>query len=377
MLWPFAPRDVCTEALEFRSDVLRPRAAEQRIRLANGPRTTYQHDYTMTPPQHELAASLLRAAAPGPYQVPVWPEWQRGSIASGADTVAIDTTAARYAVGGQAVLWQDWNAAEVLTIDTVGPGALGFTTPASRSYVNAVIAPVCTAYCPQGLSLDRRAETAFSARMDWDSDDVLDLADDASLPTLYRGDPLLLAARIGAESFADRLLREVATVDNGIAARAYDPLLTSARRTVGVAWLTEGAAALWLLRRQLHTLRGRVRAFWAPSWNNGLRLAANASGGAGSLSIQYAGLSLAPAAGDLFVKRQDGSTLALQYTNAVAAGATETLTLAAPLPGALNVADIACFSRLLRVRLDADRVELAHRAPRQCRVIAPVIEVPL
>lgn len=376
MLWPFIPRDSLIEALDFRSDVLRARSAEQRIRLANGPRRNLAHDYILTPQQHELALSLLFAAAPGPYDVPDWMEWQRGSIAQGADTITVDTTAARYAVGGRAVLWQDWQTAEVLTIDSLTDTSLTFTTPASRTYTQAVIAPVSTAYAPQGLELSRRAETAFAARMEWDSDDVLDLADDTTLPDTYQGDPLVLAARVGANSFSDRLLREVEIVDNGIAARAYDSTLSTARRTMGVAWITQGAAELWLLRRQLHTLRGRVRAFWAPAWNNGLRLAANASGGAGTISVQYAGLSLAPAAGDLFIKRRDGSTLALRYTAAVQAGANETLTLSGTLPSALNVADIVHFGRLLRVRLDADRVELAHSAPRFCRVIAPVIEVP-
>ena len=377
MLWPFAPRDAMTETLAWKTDVLRPYATEQRIRLSNAPRRTISHDYLFTPAQAELAANIARGELPGPFELPEWQEFSRFSAASGAGSVAVDTTAGRYAVGGKALLWQDWNACESLTISGVSDTTLSFAGTTSRAYGNAVIAPIGTGYLPSGLLTNPRAQTAYAAQAEWECFDVLDLGDDGSLIDSYQGEPLIAAARVGADSFRDRLLREVDAIDNEIARPVYDTARAQAFRSTGVAWITTAAAERWALRVQLHTLKGRSRAFWAPTWNNGIRLAADAVMGATTITVVYAGLSLGSGTGDLFVKRADGSTLALRYTAAVSGGSTETLTLSTGLPSALAVASIQTFCRLLRVRLDSDRVELVHRAPRITSALVPAIEVPL
>lgn len=378
-LFPFSPVDAFVESNEWRTDVLRAFSDEQRIRLIDRPRRVIKQRLLLGAAQVDRAVSLLRAGLPGPFDVPEWQECQRMSIALGADTVTgIDTTTASFAVGKKAVLWTSDSLAEVLTIDAIDPTSITFTAGASRTYTNGVIAPCSDGWAPEGMSITRDASNYWRAGIDWEVFDSADLSDEGAIAATYQGDPLITTGDlVASRSFNDSLIRVISRVDNGLAAAAYDPTLAASQRAMALCFLTTTGAELWDLRVLLHTLRGRSRAFWAPSYNNGLVLDANASSGAGSIVIRSAGLSIAPATGDLFIRRRNGSTLTLRYTNATSGGVTETLTLSGTLPSALNVADVEMFCRLYRVRFDSDQFDLEHRAPRECSVIAPVIEVPL
>ncbi len=379
-LFPFSPPDAFTEVNDWRTDVLRAYSTEQRITLTERPRRTLKHRLLPQAGQADRAISLLRAGLPGPFDVPEWQECQRMSIASGATVVTgIDTTTASFRAAKKAMLWQSDLLCEVLTIDAVAPTGLTFTSAASRTYTNGVIAPCSVGWAPEGMSISRDASSAWSAGIDWDVFDSADLSDEASITATYRSDPLIATADlIGSRSFNDVTIRGVDRIDNGLALPAYDTRLATPQRAMAASFITTTDVELWTLRVLLHTLRGRSRAFWAPSYNNGLTLNANASSGAGSIVIKYAGLSTGTTTGDLFVRRRNGTTLTLRYTSATSGGGgtTETLTLSGTLPSALAVADVEMFCRMHRVRFDSDSIDLNHRAPRECSVLVPVIEVP-
>lgn len=365
------------ESLQWRTDVIRAYSAEQRIRLTNRPRRSFSHSYQLTPRQVEIATRLLRNGAPGPFDLPEWQETSRVDVTGGSGTVLVDTTVASYEVGGKAVIWADSERNQVLTIESLTSDSVTFAAPVSASYTRARIAPVCTAYAPDGMSLSRNVQPIHAAGIEWQTFDGEDLADTAGIPT-YRGDLLLTAAaRVGSSDLSERLARDVEVIDNGVSRPFFDPIVSAAVQTMGAAWVTTTAADRWALRTLMHALKGRQRAFWLPSQNYGLTLAANASGGATTITVRAVGLNDGNDTGDLIVKRKDGSVVTMRYTSAATSGENEVLTLSAPLASTINISDIHTFCRLQRVRLDADRVEFSHNAPRITKLVVPVIEVPI
>lgn len=375
-LWPYQPLDGMLEGVAWRTDVIRSRAGEQRIRLTDIPRRTFSHTYRFTARQYERARSQLRAELPGAFWLPDWSEWQRASVASGAVSLAVDTTAAQYVVGGRVVIWQDDETAEIRTISSVSPANLGVDA-VQGNYSNALVMPAFEACAPQGLQLGHEAGPSKAASMEWTVYGGADWSDDGD-PLVYRGDPVLQAcAQVGAEALPESVTREVFQLDNGIARPFFDDMLDDPIQTLGAAWVTSRGAGTWALRRWFHYLKGRQRAFWLPAWNRGVELVADVVLGDLTLQIRDIGFASAYGAGDLFIRLRNGLVYALQVTSAVDGGSTETLTLASPAPAAFGVDEVEVACLMFRVRLAADRVEFSHNAGFGARVVVPCVEVPL
>ena len=238
--------------------------------------------------------------------------------------------------------------------------------------------PVVDAYAPDGLTVSRNVNNFRDGQISWRVADGFNTGSvsDLTWPT-YEGDPLFIdCVRLGSGSFEDRTTRDVFIIDADVGKPAYDTARDFAERTTTLSWVMSGQADLWTLRSQLEAIAGRWRAFWAPVSNMAIRLTSTATAGAGTITIQDAGLHLG-GAGDLFFRRKDDTTLAIRYTSSSPSGVNEIITLAAPLPENIVPSTLKTSCRLLRVRLASDSVSIEHEAPRIATVIAPCIEVPL
>ena len=133
------------------------------------------------------------------------------------------------------------------------------------------------------------------------------------------------------------------------------------------------------MRRKLAALRGRQKAFWLPSFNNALALAAPVAGGAVSIVVREIGLQIAYAddALDIFMRLNDGTTIARQVTTITPGAGVETLGLASAMPRAVTQADVASFSTLHRMRLAQDRIEWLHRPAVGPKVVVAAQEAPV
>lgn len=364
------------DAIEFRTDVLRARAAEQRIRLADIPRRFVNANYRFTALSYERARSQMRERAPGPIWLPEWPEGVRMPVAAGQTVLPLDTGIAQYAVGGSVAIVSSV-AAEVCEIEDIDSDGLTLATGPVNSYANALVAPAFQAWAPAGLSAQLDAQKRPLAGVEWLIFAGPDLAEGYTPEQTYRGDPLLTqCAEVGSGAINENTVREVETVDTGIGVMFFDDTFASAVQTLGAAWMLRKGAPIMALRRWFYYLRGSQRAFWLPCWNRGVRLVGDVSGGAGSIVIQSIGFAAAYGAGDLFFRMADGTVHTLQVASAVDNGVTETLTLVGTAP-AIVAAQVRTGCLMFRVRLAADRIEFAHMAGFGARVQVPCVEVPL
>lgn len=380
-LWPFCPREEFTEALTWRSDVLQTYSAEQRIRLSNAPRQTLGYSHALTHRQYERAQLLMRNAAASSWDLPMWAERQRVSVAAGAASITVDTTASDYRAGAKALLWASDEDCELVTIDTVSAGSLALDGVTVGAYSSALICPVRTAYCHGGLDASRSPGPIVEIQTEWSVYDGKDLAD-SGIYGSYRSHPLVTdCPRVGAGAIDEALSVPSMVVDNGISPPRVTAARSLADRSLGMGWMPTTLAELWELRCWLHSIRGRQKGWWLPTYTNGITLAASIAPADTTLTIRAIGLDGAAETGDLMILTAAGARHCLRYTSVATAGANEVLTLSAAAGITLTPTAVERICPLRFVRLAQDRVEFAHRHLGRDRQITTVMvraeEVPV
>lgn len=370
MIWPFCPRVPMLEGISFRTDVLRAFSTEQRIRLTDIPRRSFDHNYVLDGRELELARNLIRATQPGPLEVPDW-AFAREVTADQGDTVlTFDNTYPE--LTGAAVIVQDAYTAEVVQIASGDETGVTLTAPLAFDYPNGIIAPLLSCDALDGLSIGRRPGPTVQGSATFTAYAGTDLADDL-LPT-YEGDPIIVQCN-RISDLAETTQRAFDSVDNGIARPFNDSTLSEATQTSGFAWEPSSRLERWEARQTVYALKGRQKAFWLPLMNRGIQLAASAPMGAGSITIRYVAYSIGWDVGHLFAKYADGSWMAFEVTASTPSTETESLTLAVPLAQSLNDAQIICV--LVRMRQASDRLEWLHRGNAPPRIVFAAQEVPV
>lgn len=377
MIWPFCPLDPMIEGLEFRTNQLRAYSTDQRIRLTDIPRRTFNHSYRWTGQQYELARAMLRGQLPNPIDVPDWSAFHTVDVSAGATFILFDNSNPAIAVTDSAVLIQDHDQYEELDIVASNETSLTLGTPITANYARAVLAPLIECDAAQGLDATRSIQPIREAQIEWRAYSGTDIGDDGDAPT-HRSLPVLVeCSRLGDGTIPAGLVHPYDVVDNGLARPFYDVTQEQPVQLFGAAWQPESRAATYALRQWFHYLKGRQKAFWVPDMNRGLTLTANISSASDEITIRNIGFTDGYGSGDLFLKTTGGTVYTLQVLSSVDNGATETLTLSANAPANITLAQIDKFSLMFCVVLAADRIEWLHRAGLQPKVVVPVEEVPV
>lgn len=382
MIWPFAPLTPMVEGLQFYTDRLRAFSTDQRIRLTDIPRRTFNHTYRWSGRQYEIARAILRDQLPGPLMVPDWAAFSRVSASSGATSLTFDNTNPAIADTDLAVIIRrdsSGDTEQYEELDISGSSAAGLTlgTGLTADYTNAIVAPLIECDASEGLSATRTVLPVREAQIEWTGYDGEDIADDGGAP-VYRTHPVLTeCSRLGDGTIPAGLIHPYDSVDNGIARPYHDTVQEQSIQQFGAAWQPQSRAEAYALRQWFHYLKGRQRAFWVPDMNRGLTLAANIGSGAATISIRNIGFAAGYGSGDLFIKTVAGAVYTIQVASSVAAGVNETLTLTLPAPAAITVAQIDKLCLMFCVVLAADRIEWLHRGVGPPRVVVPVEEVPV
>jgi len=378
-LWPFAPADVFTESLQWRSDVFPAYSTEQRARLLSAPRQTLHFPHRFTHRAYERAKLLVKAVGSGSWYAGLWHERQRVTVSAGAGTVNVTTTASEYRTGGKAILWQSDELCEVVTIDSKSGSALTLSGVTTNAYTNGVCMPCVEAYAPDGLEASHSPEPIIEGQMEFTSYSSVDLG--SSGYSSYRSHPLVTDATvIGAASITENIVQPVDQVDNGLATPFLDATLDRLNRSLGLAWLADTLAELWTIRTFLHSRYGMQKGFWVPDWTQGISLAANISAAHTTITIVAIGLNSVAEAGDILIKSAAGVMTPLQYTSVAPSGANEVLTLSGAAGINLTTAQVGSICLLRFCRFAQDRIELEHMNSGDgiiSRVVAMADEVPV
>lgn len=377
-LWPFVPAEEMVESLEWSSDVIRGKSAEQRIALRIGPRQSLDFRHALRPAQMARARALAFGVGVGEFGVPVWAEHTRlSSVAAGASAIVFDTTATDYRAGGYAVLWASDTACEVVSVDTVTAGGLTLAAPVQASYTAPVIMPLRVGRSPQGVKLSRAAASETQASISFDVTESADLGADPGYPQ-YRGHAVMTDASAIAEPLDEQTFREAEAIDNEVGIPALLPTFRAPMQRCMMRWQAFTRTELWNLRRWLHSRRGKQRGFWLPTWAPDFEVMAPIASNATQITVRAIGYPAHYGERHVMLRTAAGATYYRRVlSGAAGAPGLEILTIDAALGAAVSPAQVDRLSLLHFVRFAADRVEIRHQAGVGAFVAMPCEEVAL
>lgn len=377
-LWPFPAAQEITEVLEWRTDVLQARGAEQRIALRARPREIVTFQHRLDARGLARAAERVRAGFAGEWRVPLWQMAVQPDtdLAQGAAEIIVDTSTSDFRAGAALGIAVDGGEAAMLAIASVQPDRLVLAEPLAAQLPNPVVAatritlaPIRQAVLTSALEISRRRQSDGVITATFLLRDAPELPAPA-LPS-YLGrpvqtDPSLIRAPITAT-----LRRAVEYVDNGYGPVMVEPLRDIFERGEAITLKAQGAAERWALRRWLWSLRGRQASFWLPSWGRELQLRTAMT--SGSTLMRMAPVAgLAAYVGRAIMLEMPTGLRFRTITAAVAEGADHRLTLSSSLGEPVAISTKVHFLTL--ARSDADRIEIRHGAVAS-EITLPVVEV--
>lgn len=370
-LWPFPAQPPITEVLEWSTDVLVTEAAEQRIALRTTPRSTLTLSHLLDAPCLAEAAELGRAGPFDDWTLPLWQLARPATAPVGAAdlTVFVDTTDGAFDGSAQAVVAADGGWAHLVEIAAVLPDRLELAAPAGVSLSHAIVAPVGSAFLARPVEIDRRRQGLGTVTASF----TLRYSDGGAAVSpypLHQGLDVLTDPAVLRQPLAETLGQTVEAIDNGFGPIVLEPVLTHVQRRSTVTLIDRGTARL-IRRRWLLSLRGRQRAFWLPTWGRELVLQAAVTSGATSIVVAPLADPSVWIGRHLMIDHPTGPVFR-EINAAVWDALGIRLTIAAP---GKSVALGTPIHLLMKVRSDADRIELTH-GPNRTELALPLIETP-
>jgi hypothetical protein len=380
-LWPFPAAQEITEVLEWRTDVLRARAGEQRLALRSLPREIVTFRHRLDARGMARAAELARAGFAGDWRLPLWhmavqPDTD---LAQGMIEIPLDTTVSDFRAPGFVAIAVDGREAVLASIAAIEADRIVLAEPLgtqlptpSVAAPRIAVAPVREAILASAIEITRRRQSDGMVTATFLLRDVHDQTAPA-LPS-YLGRPVQIDPSLIRSPLSASFRRAVEYVDNGFGPVVVEPLRDVFERGETITLKAQGPAARSALRRWLWSLRGRQASFWLPTWGHELQLRAAMTSGSTLMRVA----PIAPVAplvsyvGRQIMLEMPGALRFRTITAAVQDGSDHRLTISSNLGEAVSVATKVHF--LTSVRSDADRIEIQHGAV-ACEVTLPVVEI--
>lgn len=368
-LFPFRPNGAVLERLEWQTDVLEAdNGTEQRRRVREYPRRTFEFDVLLEGQARRTAENLLYGKQASELYLPVWMDAEPLSAAvSATDVIVPAVTATRdYTADNLVALIKDTDNLdnELGAVEVVGGSTLTLYAGLSASWPagSTLIAPIRTVTLPDSMSMGRFTGDASYGRYRFACIDFTDYA--LASETSYRNYPVLEQRPNWTEDIAQDYTRKPRRSDSGRGVPVTTdywggPVLLQSHR-----WLCDGRAQIDTLRKFLFARAGRLSAFWQPSWAQDLVLAATIGASDTTIDVQHCGYTahIAQAIGrrDIRIETRAGTVYYRRISASAEISATvERLTISSELGSSVTADDIAVISFMRLARLDTDAVELA------------------
>lgn len=373
---PFRPLQDCNESLEWKTNVIRAKAKEQRIALRDAPRQSIEYEYMFEDRQVSLSRAIYYGWANRQFGVPVWFEMEFvGSIAAGTTILTVDTSNVEYRVNYPAMIWVNDEEFEVLIVTAVNVGSIEFFVGPVNTYDNAYICPVRYGRAPSGISYKRSSNHLIKARTTFDIDRNADIGSSISLPT-HSGLDVLTDVMYDFGAGDERVERNVTVIDNGLGIPVSDANYTLTDQTFSLGFVCFDRDELIRVRKWLHARKGKAKAFWLPTKTNDLIPISNISAGALAIDVRSIKYSLYYTTRAIQIVLNNGNRYFFNVLGGVTIGDVDTLSLQSAIPVSMNIQDIDYINFMYKVRLDTDRVEVKHGEAGYVTIRIPVREVP-
>ncbi len=377
VVWPFMPQIKHREALEWLTDVIPSFNNEQRLALRAAPRQAFTHEFQLDTYQFSRAKAIATQWAHRVYGIPVWAELTRvGPLAQGITEILVDTTVADYRSDDIIIIWQDDVKNSAVEIGAVLPDRVQLKLPLDRSYLDAYVAPLRFARTPSGVQFRRSSRDITIASTEFQVTANKDLGGSIGLPQ-YRGKDVLTDRTVLVGDLNERISRSIDQMDNGSGPVSVDIKNSWVDSAKSITFDLLDRQERWRARRWLHSLRGKQKAFWLPTWNPDFILLEDVGPTAAALTVRPVGYPLYYGVKDIMIQLKNGT----QVFSRVPSGATdpngnEILSLEAPVGVSFTVQEVEFICFLSHVRLNSDRIDIRHDYAGRAVTSIPVVETP-
>jgi hypothetical protein len=377
VIWPFPPQSEMIEELNWVTDVIRSKTAEQRLALRSAPRRVFQLSHLLTDLRYSHAVALIRDAqgADG-FLVPDWGQSTLlGSVAAGA-SVSVSADLSGVDFGDAAILWQSVDSFEAVTLTTDSSGTTIDTV--TGTYTAARLLPLWPADAPEGLSNSRGTARYNQVSIAMELSDNRDLS--ATPAVAYRSlDVLDDCPVIASGDLSEGAAWEVTGFSNPVGLPAYLRQRSTPDITYSMRWHFFTRSEHYALRQWLHYRRGRQKAFWMSSRGQDLEAAASISGTT-VLVYAFPGLTGLGRTDPFDIEIKTASTKYYRRVSAITGGAPvdgrATISMTIDSSATVTLSAITRISFLRCTRLNEDRVEFLHQAAGGVAVQVALIEIP-
>lgn len=273
--FPYMFGNNTTETILFKTDVLNSyNGTEQRVRVRNSPRHTFNINMALPPGEVSLSDSLMWGWGGRVFALPMWQE-ARGltaptSIASA--TISVDTEFANFVVGELIIIYtdpRDFDLLEIVSFTTteIVVGA----TPSKVYPAGTLLAPIKNARItqpPQRSSSGAFVKLAINFSVL--NNDTLPTSPD---PIQYKGLDVYLEEPLTQSGFVvDSYVNRTDVLDYGSGAVDFSTPWTYIRPTRTFNLLFDDAEDTWNHRLWLHRRAGKLVPFWMPTFEDNLKV---------------------------------------------------------------------------------------------------------
>ncbi len=159
-IWPYPVRQPIKEVLEWRTDVLRSRAAEQRVALRPVPREIITYTHVLDAAGLARATELGRSGMTDSWLVPLWSMTSRPGVELLASDLVIpmDTSLGDYRGPGHAIVAMDGDEAVLVEIASVFPDRLELASPVGVTVPKALVTPARIGQLTAPVEISRRRQ---------------------------------------------------------------------------------------------------------------------------------------------------------------------------------------------------------------------------
>lgn len=365
--WLYRPDGGVLERLEWLTDVMQSfDGSEQRVRVRGVPRRYFEFASTLSDRDRRAAENLLYSWQGKVWAIPVWMDAEplSAGVSSGATSIPAVTATRDYYVGGLVGIMSDAYTYEIVEIDEVQANALVLAQALQSDWAagTTLVFPMRAARMPEDMRLSRFTGATAYGRFRFQCVDDSDYT--AATETTYLSYPVLTLKPNWTEDVDQEYLRKLQIIDartGGIFVddEAGGPILGQSHR-----WLLDGRTQIDDFRKWLYARKGRLTAFWLPSWAQDLLVVADIGMTAQTIDVEHCGYTLNVEQGiarrDIRIQLANGTVFYRRITgSAEVSGTVERLSIDSALGQLVDKDDIALVSFMALSRLEADAAEIS------------------
>jgi len=377
-IWPFPPQGKVSEALSWQTDLIRCKAAEQRISLRNLPRTAFDYEYQFTEGVAEAATLLARQNMDQDIYLPIWTEGEYvGAIVSSATSITVDTTNLRYKAAAHVFIIGDDNTYEIVEIAAVQAGQLDLVSPyVTIGYSRAFIAPCFLCKMTGPLGIGKSSADYITARASFQYDKNFGDVGAHSFP-VHNSSYVMTDRSVIAGSQREIQEREVDLFPNIAGPIHYDTKYDYAISKSTVSWSFDTNTEIKAFREWLFVVKGKQGSFYLPRWTRDFILDVDIGSSDTAITVLANTDASNAYLGMICIAMNDGT----QYYGEITSwdpqgGGQHVANLSTSFGSNILKADVEMITRMPKMRFDNDTVTFAHLAGQKTTVRMSVMEVP-